>query len=267
MTRPRGFMDIDLFRKIITGLKPYLYDVCLYFQGEPMLHPGFFSFIEAAGKMRTTVSTNGHFLSVQNAEKLVAADLGKLIVSLDGSDQETYQVYRQGGDIERVMDGLRNVAEAKSKAGSKMKVELQFLVSRHNQHQVGEAGRIARTNGATLRLKSMQVIHEEDTGYWVPSISKYSRYTRGNDSFMIKSRLPDRCFRLYFNPVITWDGKVVPCCFDKDASYIMGDLTADTFRSIWNGEKYSTFRKRVLTERGGIDICRNCTSGLKHVRY
>ena len=41
---------------------------------------------------------------------------------------------------------------------------------------------------------------------------------------LYKNSLPDRCARLWFNPVITWDGKVIPCCFDKNAEYVMGDL-------------------------------------------
>jgi radical SAM protein with 4Fe4S-binding SPASM domain len=72
---------------------------------------------------------------------------------------------------------------------------------------------------------------------------------------------------LWINPVITWDGKVVPCCFDKDASHIMGDLNKRSFREIWHGKKYNEFRRSLLSKRKEIDICRNCTAGLKGVRY
>ena len=80
--------------------------------------------------------------------------------------------------------------------------------------------------------------------------------------YVINNSLPDRCARLWFNPVVTWDGKVVPCCFDKDAEYVMGDLNTDSFREIWDGPKYRIFRKSILTGRHMIEICRNCTSGL-----
>ena len=83
---------------------------------------------------------------------------------------------------------------------------------------------------------------------------------------MIRSSLPDRCARLWFNPVITWDGKVLPCCFDKDADHIMGDLNQESFRDIWNGAKYRLFRRILLSDRSSIEICRNCTSGLKGVK-
>jgi radical SAM protein with 4Fe4S-binding SPASM domain len=68
--------------------------------------------------------------------------------------------------------------------------------------------------------------------------------------------------RLFFNPIITWDGKIIPCCFDKDAEFVMGDLNNESFKSIWNGQRYNEFRKKILTGRNKIDICRNCTSGM-----
>ena len=36
MKRVRGFMTDTLFDKIVSELKPYLYAMSLYFQGEPM---------------------------------------------------------------------------------------------------------------------------------------------------------------------------------------------------------------------------------------
>ncbi|MBK7131289.1 MAG: radical SAM protein [Bacteroidales bacterium] len=71
MTRRRGYMDIELFKGVMKELNPYLLNTNLYFQGEPMLHPGFFSFLENSQNIHTTVSTNGHFLSDDNCDKIV----------------------------------------------------------------------------------------------------------------------------------------------------------------------------------------------------
>ena len=112
----------------------------------------------------------------------------------------------------------------------------------------------------------MQVINNDTFGYWLPENKEFRRYELKDGVYMIRNRLPARCARLWFNPVVTWDGKVVPCCFDKDAEHIMGDLRQDSFRDIWNGSKYRLFRKILLTDRVSTDICRNCTSGMKGVR-
>lgn len=265
MTREKGFMDAELFDKVIGELKPYLFNLNLYFQGEPMLHPQFFSFLEKAGKLRTLVSTNGHYLSRENASRIVSSGLHELVVSLDGMNQETYSAYRVNGDIEKVFEGIRNVAEAKRKGSSKIRLVIQFLVNRNNEHQLPEIKKYARKMNASLKLKSMQIIDNFSYLSWLPAIKKFRRYEIRDNEFVLRNRLPDRCSRLWFNPVITWDGKVLPCCFDKDAYHIMGDLNEESFRDIWNGPKYRSFRKSLLSGRYMIEICKNCTSGMTGV--
>ena len=211
--RGRGYMDPELYGNVIGELRPYLYYVNLYFQGEPMLHPQFFSFIGDAGNIRTIVSTNGHFLSNEYAEKLARSSLGNLIVSLDGMDQEIYAEYRKNGDFNTVIEGIKNISEARYRFHSRLKLEIQFLVSSKNEHQIPQVKQFAKEVKASLRLKSMQVINGNDIGKWMPDLSKFRRYKEVNGKFILRNSLPDRCMRLWFNPVITWDGKVVPCCF------------------------------------------------------
>lgn len=267
MGRKRGFMDIGLFKKVMNELAPYLYNVNLYFQGEPMLHPRFFSFLGNWKNSQTVVSTNGHFLSIENSEKIVRSGLNKLIISLDGMDQETYSAYRVNGSVMSVIEGIKNVTQAKKSHNSSLMIEIQFLVNRFNEHQIPQVRRLAKRVSASLSLKSMQILDQEEVSSWLPSDRKYRRYKMKEGEYILKNSLPDRCARLWFNPVITWDGKVVPCCFDKDSEYVMGDLNYDSFREIWNGPKYRIFRKSILKGRHMIEMCRNCTSGLRGVKY
>jgi radical SAM protein with 4Fe4S-binding SPASM domain len=267
MTRKRGFMDIGLFHKVMKELGPYLYNVNLYFQGEPMLHPLFFSFVQNCGRIHTVVSTNGHFLSEENSEKIISSGLNKLIISLDGVDQETYSGYRVNGSLETVMNGIKNLTNSKKRYNSSLKVALQFLVNRFNEHQIPQMRELAKSVNASLSLKSMQIIDKADIGSWLPIDRKFGRYRIKKGEYSIKNSLADRCARQWFNPVITWDGKVVPCCYDKDAEYVMGDLHNDSFREIWDGPRYRIFRKSILLGRHMIEMCRDCTSGLTGVKY
>jgi len=267
MQRERGFMDIEVFNKIITELGPYVFNINLYFQGEPMLHPSFFSFLEKARSIHTIVSTNGHFLSVENAEKIVKSGLSQLIISLDGIDQESYSAYRVDGCVNTVIEGIKNISDAIEKFNSSLKVKIQFLVHRLNEHQIPQIREFAKKLKVRLRLKSMQIINNEDFVKWLPLNERFRRYKLINGEYVLKNSLPDRCVRLWLNPVVTWNGKVIPCCFDKDAEHVMGDLNNDSFREIWDGPRYRIFRKNILSERHTIEICRNCTSGLRGVKY
>jgi radical SAM protein with 4Fe4S-binding SPASM domain len=267
MERKRGFMDPGMFRKVMNELSPYIYNVNLFFQGEPMMHPQFFTFLSHCNGNNSVVSTNGHFLSEKNSEKIAASGLKKLIISLDGLDQKTYSIYRINGNADTVIEGIKNITSAREKQKSKLKIEIQFLVNSFNEHQITQMRQLAKKVHANLQLKSMQIINREDIDTWLPSDGRFRRYKIKDGKYVLKSSMADRCARLWFNPVITWDGKVVPCCFDKNAEYVMGDLNQDSFREIWEGPKYRIFRKSILMGRHMIEMCRNCTSGLKGVKY
>jgi radical SAM protein with 4Fe4S-binding SPASM domain len=268
MTRARGFMDPELYKKFISESGPYLYNINLYFQGEPMLHPQFFEFATGSGKTKLTVSTNGHFLSEENCSRLAGSGIGKLIVSLDGMDNETYLKYRVGGDRGKVMAGIEHVSREIHRKKSKMKLEIQFLVNRYNESQIPQVKNFAARMNASLKLKSMQIIDQQNADQWMPGSDKFRRYRKEeNGSFRLRNPLKNNCLRVWMNPVITWDGKIVPCCFDKDADHIMGDLNNMSFREIWHGQKFRKFRRSLLENRGKIEICRNCTSGLKGVPF
>jgi radical SAM protein with 4Fe4S-binding SPASM domain len=75
--------------------------------------------------------------------------------------------------------------------------------------------------------------------------------------------MSNHCWRLWSTCVFTWDGKIVPCCFDKDAQYQMGELSKNEFKTIWKSGLYSDFRQKVLKNRQSIDICSNCSEGSK----
>jgi len=265
--RSAGNISTELFGRIIEELRPYLLNLNLYFQGEPMLHPQFFTLLEMSRGINTTVSTNGHFISGGNAEKLIASGVGKLIISIDGADQETYSGYRRGGSFSEVINGLEQLTDARKQIKNGMRLEIQMLLNSSNEHQISEVRQKAKNAGASFVLKSMQVLDYGRVSGWMPEESQYQRYKLVDGEYKIKSRLPDRCSRLWFNPVITWDGKVLPCCFDKDGEHIMGDANYTSFREIWNNSLYREFRHRISVNRQGIEICRNCTSGLRGVRY
>ena len=96
----------------------------------------------------------------------------------------------------------------------------------------------------------------------MPDNTRYSRYKKNKDgTYSIKNPLENHCWKMWHSSVITWDGSMVPCCFDKDAKHKLGDLQHDSFRELWHGKTYNRFRQAVLTSRSSIDICANCTEG------
>ena len=62
--------------------------------------------------------------------------------------------------------------------------------------------------------------------------------------------MQNHCWRLWHSPVITWDGLVVPCCFDKDAKHRMGDLKNKSFKEIWKHPEYRRFSPEDYAKAG-----------------
>ncbi len=265
-TRPTGMLDVALYRKVIDEVKDTLSYLTFYFQGEPYLHPSFVEMVQYSSSrgIYTATSTNAHYLSAEAARRTVASGLDRLIISIDGTTQETYQSYRVGGSFEKVLQGTRNIIAAKRAAGARTPcVIFQFLVTGPNEHQIPEVYKLANSLGVDkVVLKTAQIYDYENGSPLIPRQERYSRYRRDeHGAWSIKNALDDHCWKMWHSCVMTWDGKVVPCCFDKDAQYVMGNLRDRSFADIWNSEAYSGFRKTLLESRKEIEMCRNCTEG------
>ena len=263
-TRKTGSLSLELYRQVIGQLHPDLFYLILYFQGEPYLNPLFFQMVEEAKKKKiyTATSTNAHFLTENLARKTVESGLDRIIISLDGLDQATYEKYRVGGSVDKVIEGTRNLVKWKKELKSRTPyIILQFIVFSTNEHQVAELKKWAGDLGVDrLEFKSAQVYHYEEGNPLIPENDLFSRYKKKNDgSYIIDNPLNNHCRRMWRGCVITWDGLVVPCCFDKDADHRLGDLKKQSFSEIWNGKAYDDFRKKLFSARRDIEICKNCT--------
>jgi radical SAM protein with 4Fe4S-binding SPASM domain len=267
-TRPTGMLDENFYRSVIDELRRDIMYMIFYFQGEPYLHPSFTELVKYAvsKNIYTATSTNAHFLNDDNARKTVESGLDRLIISIDGTTQETYEQYRKGGTLSKVIEGAENIVKWKKKLHSKKPHTIfQFLVVRHNEHQTEEIKTLAKNIGIDeVAFKTAQVYDYENGNDLIPLNEKYSRYKKNGDGrFHIKNELLNHCWKMWHSCVITWDGKVVPCCFDKDASHQLGDVNENSFLEIWNSQPYNRFRASLLKSRSSIDICNNCTEGTK----
>lgn len=263
-----NFMDITLFKKIIDELSPYLFSVILYFQGEPFLNKDFLEMIKYSSKKKifTISSTNGHFLTPEMSKKIVEAGLHRLIISLDGADSETYENYRVGGNFEKVIEGIKNIVRVKNDLKSQFpEIRIQFLVSGYNEKQIKTMKDLAKALKVDkLIFKSMQIYDFENASPYITSIKKYSRYKKSaSGMYVIKSKLKNKCKRLWTTAVFTADGDVLPCCFDKSANFVLGNIKKNNFKQINNSDAYKNFRNIISTDRKAIEMCRNCTEGLR----
>jgi radical SAM protein with 4Fe4S-binding SPASM domain len=267
-SRPTGMLKNDFFKQTIDDIHSHVLYLIFYFQGEPFLNPEFLDMVSYASKKKiyTATSTNAHYLNDEMAKKTVESGLDRLIISIDGTTQEVYQQYRVGGNLEKVVEGAKNIVKWKKKLNSKTPyVFFQFLVVKPNEHQIEEIKAMAKQVGVDeVRFKTAQVYdYEKDPNQLIPENEKFSRYKKNTDgTYRRKNKLANHCWKLWHANVITWDGLVVPCCFDKDAMHQLGSLKTQSFSDIWKNDNYKQFRRELMKSRKNIDICANCSEGV-----
>ena len=264
-TRETGSLELETYKTIIDQLYRTSGYITLYFQGEPYLNKNFNAIVNYAfqKKMYTATSSNAHYFTKENAENIIKSGLDRLIISIDGIDQETYSKYRIGGSIDKVIKGTQALVEAKKNLKSKTPhIIWQFIVFRHNEHQLEDIKKMAaEVDVDELSIKTAQIYEFETGNDLIPTNENYSRYKKDENGYRFKNKLLNHCWKLWSSCVFTWNGQVVPCCFDKDAHYQLGSINSKSFKEIWQGDAYQRFRSQLIKGRKHIDICKNCSEG------
>ena len=168
--------------------------------------------------------------------------------------------------MDKVIEGAKNLVKAKKKLNSPYPIlTFQFLVTSKNEHEIPALHDLAdELKIDEVRLKTIQVYDYKSGHELIPENDHYSRYKkRADGSFEIKNKFSNSCWRSWSSCVFTWDAKVVPCCFDKDAQHQFGSMQEMAFLDIWKGAIAKSFHKKILKDRKQIEICTNCSEGSK----
>ena len=270
--RPKGKMSFEDFKKIIDEIGDYLYVVRLDSWGEPLLNREIFDMIAHAKKKRISVSfsTNFNIFGQEMAEEMVRSGLDELYVSLDGTTQKTYEMYRRGGSLRKVIKNILLLQKVKKERNSPVPhIIVKFMVMRHNEHELAQARKLAD------RLEVEQFMQEPmhvDTGKlldedissliakdfsWLPRNESLSRYD-------YEKKRPKRkidCDWPWKGVAINWDGSVSPCCAVYGQKDDFGNIFEQKFQAIWNNNQYRASRlwlgKRTLPEHQ--TVCYSCS--------
>jgi radical SAM protein with 4Fe4S-binding SPASM domain len=261
----RGTMSFETFKAGLDKLLPEIDLVMLHNWGEPLLNPNLFRCIEYSShhQLNICLSSNLMMYNENIGRRLVETGLTKLIVSADGLHQETYEKYRRGGDLSRVSRAVENMIDLKNSKNSPIpKIEMQFIVFKHNEHEMEEYESYWKEKGVdSVRFIRMSFMSGEGR-----AVATELDLIPNNPDF--KPHDPygtvRKCHDLYSHVSIDWNGDWYTCCFPSgEKIYRMGNIVDDDFWSIWNGEKYIYCRRLVRTGKSQGNytetMCHDCT--------
>lgn len=270
LARPTGFMADETFERILAPLSGSLLELHLLCYGEPTLHPRLPEMIARAKEHGIFVSlgSNGHFFgSDEVAARWVDCGLDHVYVAMDGATQESFEKYRVRGRLDELLNGVRRLVRVRAaRRRITPRIELQFIVMRHNEHEMEAARALARAVGAdaiTFKSVSFHVAEFDDPEVrsrfraFEPRDPRYRLYGGRDGDLRWSVPIENRCDFLWRALVVHWDGTVVPCGMDPHEQLAVGRIE-DGLEAVWNGAGFRRLRRTILADKKSLAPCANC---------
>jgi radical SAM protein with 4Fe4S-binding SPASM domain len=268
MKRKRGFLSLENFKKIVDEIAPCAYYLTLAGYGEPFLNKDIIEMIAYAKKRQliVNVATNAQHIGSVAVDGVINAGLDRLVVSLDGISQPSYEKYRIGGDLSKVISAIKALVDQKRKSGKMLPyIAAQFLITKYNEHEIEGIKDLASQLSTDVLIfkkacdmNSFPKDIRQMAGY-LPDNIAYRAY-RVNDgvvSWNTDKKDINFCGMAWNYPAIAWDGSLFPCCISYDG-LVMGNVLETGFRKAWNGKKFMEFRKKLRENKKSIRECSDC---------
>jgi len=203
----QGDLDWDAFVAFLDA-HPDLEHVELQGEGEPMLHARFFDMVELCRDrgIRAGIITNGSLLSEDRVERLLAAGLSSVHISMESSDPAQFAAIR-GGKFDKVRDGID---------GGIVAQPLQIMPAYRRRY-----GRAMADQMLPKPLMPRFAAIRQGLAQAAP--------VRSNDHFFYYSLFagfgsdPATCPWLDRGAYLGQSGEVTGCCFMKDESFGRAD--------------------------------------------
>ena len=259
----RGFMDFDLYKKLVDQASEFAVDITLVGGGEPMLHPQIIDFIKYAKskKMRVRMDSNATLITKEKAKALIESKLDFLSLSLDGYDKQSYESIRVGGTFEETIKNIRGFLKLKEEMHSNDPYTLLQFIDLPTTMKISEEEKRAfRESFRTPGLNGFRLVQPHNWGGWIPEEDIQSKYAwMGHDKNIEKHISYRPCFYPWVFMQVLWNGKVVSCGFDQYGDQIMGDSNVKSLKKIWNDEPFKNLRKNQLTGNyKKMPLCSGC---------
>ena len=272
MTRAQGLMEFGLFTKVIDELvavNPAYRSrenlVWLHHFGESLVHPEVATFIKYASDRQVPVSLsiNPLMLSKKVSEELLDANPRALLISLDGHDNKSFEKIR---GIKNAFDqskkNLLSFLNRKVERGSGIEITLSVVDFPTNE--------MSKTEQRDKWRETWMSVPGIDAFEWKPFTSWDGSSPEitaldGKDhrvspeyQEMRAAKFKVTCGWPWSKMNITWDGDVVPCCYDHDKKYVLGNVATQSLAQIWNSERMIALRREFSSNRVSNPLCAQC---------
>lgn len=264
LKRIKGYMDFTLFKKIIDESKYFIENILLWNLGEPFLNKNIYSMIQYAKKFCINVISSSNGTAIKNkymVNRLLESGIDKLILSLDGIDEKTFNTYRIGVDFKSVIKGLYLTRDKKiSNSHYSTAIEFQFILMKHNYHQAKDIYKLSLEMHASFMVKylNLEMVQGKNKKSYLPEKNNFSAYRLFRSKPILKHKKTNKPCPIWSGIIINWDGSINPCIFDYYSRIILGNAEKESIIKVWRKSKLIKLRKKILINKKSNYICRHC---------
>jgi len=230
MTRPKGFMSMELFKKIADECVKHGMAIRMIGWGEPFLNPNIVEFVKYS-KTPIHITNNGQVIKEQQMKDIIGR-LDSIIFSFQGATERGYKKMR-GADYEKLKNNIFKLVEIRGQNG------MPFI-------------HISSTMTNETKEEIDSFVHE-----WKKVVDSVDTGTTNLHNQKKPVYFP--CSEVWHKLSIKWDGQVSACCGDYDNLLIVGDLNKSTIKEVWEGERLKAIRVLLSNmQHKSLTMCKEC---------
>ncbi len=248
--RPKGYMDLSLFKKIIDdasriGVKR----IHLYLHGEPLIHPQILEMISyvKAKSLALVITSNGMRLDSRISNAVLKSGIGfedQFIISMLGSSKNIHEKIMRGVNHEKVIENISNFIELRNKLRKNGPIiETVFYSMSENKIEESEYEKYWRGNVDHVKL-----------GGWISE--NFMEHNQPQKSTRHRQKT---CIQIWERLTIYWNGDVALCCQDINGEWILGNLRDQSISEVWTSEQLHLVKKIHADKRfQDFPFCDQC---------
>ena len=248
----KGFMEFELFKKIINEAKDFVHSANLHHRGESLLHkdlPEMIKYCRDHG-IYSQLHTNATLLTEDKAYEIIASGLNYISFSFDGFDKTSYESIRIGAKFEQTLGNIMAFLKMKDRLKSKTPYSvceiIEFEQNKINQYMYLKNELLSRKLDKFIIKKP----HNWAGAYATKSDNKVSYRKRHSYH---------SCTFPWYALVILWDGTVVICPQDFFGENRVGNVKHTSLKEIWNDPSMIEYRKKMKEKKyQEIKTCEYC---------
>jgi radical SAM protein with 4Fe4S-binding SPASM domain len=251
--RRDGLMSDSLFKRIVDEIKghPEVKRVHLYRDGEPLLDkkmPQRIKMMKDAGVKEVGISTNVALLNPKTSIAILEAGLDSIILSIDSLKKYVYEAIRLKLNYEEVMINALRFIDLRNTGGYKTKIWVRMIRQDSNYGEWPAYEAYWRKALNQTDRVDFKLLHNWGGQLKVNQISTDTK----------------PCVALWSLMCIFSNGDVPMCNVDYNLKHPLGNVNLQSIESLWRSQTQKLRQQTHLTDRGQIQMCKNCTVWEEH---